>query len=409
MALNDRTRKILAVLLFVASVFGIGWALYFTFFRAPAAPAPTPETPVPTAVTPGTFPAGGTATPRITTNIPPAGLSGASAVAAGGPTLTTELTQAPVANVALSGSGNAVNYYDATDGRFYAINAAGNVQKLSDQVFPQVSSAAWNKSGDKAVLTFPDQSKIVYNFTSQSQVTLPSHWQDVAFSPTTDQIEAKSIALDPGNRWLVTSNADGSNVKAFAALGDKADKVTIAWSPNDQVVAFSDTADPQGSLDRKLILPIGKAGENLKGLTVEGMGFLPKWSPDGSQLLYSVAGDFSNSKPLLWLTGGTPATMDQNRRSLGLNTWADKCAYADAGTVYCAVPRDLPDNAGLQRALYRANPDQLFKVDIQSGRTSLVAAPVTDMAMENLTVSKDGTTLFFTDAVTSKLESMRLK
>ncbi len=409
MALSERTRKILAVLLFSVSIFGIGGALYFTFFRAPTPPAaPAVVSSVaPSGALPSSVPGAPTAAPSPGAGAP---LPTPSPVAAGGPTATTLLTQAPVADTTLNGNGASMNYYDRTDGHFYTIDANGNVQSLSDKSFPQVSSVAWNKTGSKAVLTFPDDSKIVYDFANQKQVTLPSQWQDVSFSPIGDQLEAKDMALDPQNRWLVTSNADGSNVRAIQDLGDNADSVTVSWSPNDQVVAFAKSPSlPQDSLYRQSLVPIGKNNENFQALTVEGLGFQPQWSPGGSQLLYSVSGDFSNGKPLLWITDATPNTMDQNRRSLGLNTWADKCTFASSATLYCAVPTSLPDQAGLQRVLFRTNPDQLYKVDVATGQTSLVAAPQGGVAMENLQVSKDGGTLFFTDASTQQLERIRLK
>ncbi len=402
-------RKILAISLFVLSVFGIGAALYFAFFRSSPTQSlpPAGETIVP--IQGGTFPVGGSAGERPVTNEGEGALPPASTVAQGGITQTTELTTSAVSNIALANNGSSMNYYDPTDGHFYTIDASGAVHKLSDRTFPDVKTAKWNHAGEKAVLEFPDGSNIVYDFQNQTQVTLPAHWEDFAFSPVKDELIAKSMALDPNNRWLVTSNADGSNVRAFQALGENANKVQIAWSPNDQVIAFADTVPSQGSLDRKLIIPIGKNQENFKGLTVEGLGFLPHWSPDGSTLLYSAFGDFSDAKPLLWLVNATPGTMGQNRRSIGLNTWADKCAFADAASLYCAVPTSLPSNAGLQRTLFRHTPDNLYKIDLATGRSSLVAIPTNNAAMEHLTVSKDGANLFFINEGTGKLERLRLK
>lgn len=403
--LSERTKRILLILGFVASVFAIGAALYFTFFRgAPEAPIPPePGIEIPT----GSLPPGGTAGTRPPLSPGEGGLPPASPIAQGGVTQTTELTTVPVGGLSLAG--NNVNYYDPTDSRFYEIGADGQPRRLSERTFPAVNQAAWNTGGSKAVLTFPDQSKIVYDFTNETQVTLPSHWDDVEFSPVKDEIVAKSLAIDPNNRWLVTSNADGSNVRAFQPLGENEDKVQIAWSPNDQVVAFADTAQSQGSLDRKMIIPIGKNQENYKGIIVEGLGFLPNWSPDGTKLLYSASGDYSDSKPLLWVVDATPGTMGANRRSLGLNTWADKCTYGSATTLLCAVPNNLPPNAGLQRVLYRNLPDQLYSVDLASGRSALIAVPETDTTMERLKVAADGRTLFYTNGDTGHLEQIRLK
>ncbi len=410
--MNERAKKILIISIFILSVFGIGFALYYTFFRAapteipptvsPEIPPKTGGVPLPSAVV------GGERGVIPTTTAPT--LPTVSQIARGGATATTTLTTSAISHPSIGSDGTSANYYDPNDGRFYRIDKDGNATRLSDQAFPNVENVSWNNASDKAVLEFPDGANIVYDFQTQKQTTLPAHWEDFEFSPVQDQIAAKSIGLDPNNRWIVLTNADGSNAKTIQALGDNADKVTISWSPNDQVVAFSDTAEAlDGGPDRKMILPIGKNNENMKGLIVEGYGFTPAWSDDGKKLLYSAAGDYSNLKPLLWMTDATPSTMGQNRKSLGLNTWADKCVFSGSSTAYCAVPTSLPPNAGLQRALFKDIPDNLYKVDISTGTVSLVAIPEDGKVIEQPTVSTDGSTLYFRNGQTGQLEFFRLK
>ncbi len=408
--MSERTKRILVVVGFIASVFGIGAALYFVFFKAAVPPATV--NPDGTTAS-GSLPSSGTAGPRVIT--PPAGtvtsgtkLPPAATVANGGRTVTTAITQGAVSFPTLGGDGKTMNFYNPADKKFYTVDKDGNLVLLSDKEFPSVENAEWNKDSDKAVLEFPDGSNVVYDFTEERQVTLPKHWEDFQFSPVSDEIEAKSMGIDPNNRWLVTTNDDGSNVKAFQALGENESKVTISWSPNDQVIAFSDTADSMG-VDRKMILPVGMKGENFRGLTVEGLGFLSLWTPNGKQLLYSVSGDYSFNKPLLWLVDASPSTMGENRHSLGVNTWADKCTFATSTTAYCAVPQNLPENAGLQRGLYVDYPDSVYKLDTTSSRVTLVAVPSEDTTMENLSVSEDGATLYFTGRDDGTLRTMRLK
>ncbi len=158
-----------------------------------------------------------------------------------------------------------------------------------------------------------------------------------------------------------------------------------------------------------MIFPVGKNQENFKGLIIEGFGFQSNWSPTGKDLLYSASGSYSNNKPLLWIVDGTSATMGENRRSLGLNTWAEKCTWSSAKTMYCAVPTNLPPNAGLQPALYDDLPDTLYQVDVTTGKSSLVAIPENGQTMSNLFVSKDQSKLYFTDAETGTLELIKLK
>ncbi len=410
--MNERTKKLLLVGGFILSVFVIAFVLYYLFFRPSAPPQPASVEP-PSQATTGTLPASITGQiERIKEEQEGTGGTGlkpADLVAKGGVTQTTQLTTAAIYNPTIGNDGESINYYSAADGRFYKVNARGEVAALSDAQFTQAQSVEWNKDSKKAVIEFPDGTNLVYDFDSKKQVTLPKHWEDFDFSPVTDELIAKSLALDPNNRSLVISSDDGSRVQSIQALGTNEDKVKVSWSPNDQVVAFADTAPAlEGGLDRKVIYPVGKNQENFKGLVVEGLNFDSLWSPSGKQLLYSVTGDYSNNKPLLWIVDATSATMGENRASLGLNTWVDKCAWSSGSTIYCAVPIDLPPNAGLRRSLYADKNDALYKIDLTTGRSNLVAIPAQATPINSLTISKDESLAYFTNKA-GKLELIHLK
>ncbi len=405
--MSERTKKLLLVGGFILSVFLIAFVLYKLFFKGIV-----PEASVePTVEAPGELPTSGEGAPGVTTEEPTGttGLQEADEVAHGGLTQTVELTTGAVYNAVLSGDGSSINYYNASDGRFYTINADGEVVALSDKQFPEAENVEWNKDSEKALIEFPDGSNIIYDFSAEKQVTLPNHWEDFDFSPTSDEIIGKSVALDESNRFLVIASDDGSQVQAIAELGENEDKVDINWSPNDQVVAFANTASSSSSgVDRHVIYPVGKNQENYKGLVVEGLNFDSLWSPNGKQLLYSVAGDYSDNKPLLWIVDATASTMGDNRSSLGLNTWVDKCSWSSASTVYCAVPIDLPANAGLQRSLYQDLPDALYKLDLTSNSARLIAIPEEETSMSDLWVSDDESMLYFTNT-SGQLELLKLK
>lgn len=408
--MTERTKKILLVGGFVISVFVIAFILYALFFQ-PAPPEPTVEEGG--EETTGQLPSAGGAVPggqeAVEGEGGVGGLEEADEVARGGLTQTTELTTGSVYNVVLGADGNSMNYYNASDGRFYTIDEDGNVVALSNAQFPDAENVEWNKDSNKALIEFPDGSNIIYNFDTEKQVTLPAHWEDFDFSPVSDEVIAKSIALDPNNRWLVVTSDDGSKTTSIQALGENEDKVDVNWSPNDQVVAFADTSDAiQGGVDRNVIYPVGKNQENYKGLVVEGLMFDSLWSPNGRQLLYSVAGSYSDNKPLLWIVDATSSTMGDNRHSLGLNTWVDKCTWSSSSTIYCAVPLELPANAGLGRSIYDNEPDALYKFDLSAGTSTLVAIPAEETAMNNLQVSDDGSILYFINS-SGQLELMRLK
>lgn len=415
--MQEQQKRILSIILFIGSAVAIGFVMYIVFFGGGEKLTPTKQPTTGEQPGTGTLPSSKEGVPgqAITPSVQGGGaLPKASPIASGGVTQTTALTTGPVENITISSDGNGVNFYNKSDGRFYTIDANGKIVKLSDQTFPEVEKVAWNQNAEKAVLTFPDESKIVYDFANETQVTIPKHWDDVEFSPTSDQLIAKSLAMDPNNRWLVIASDTGSNVVPIQALGENGDKVQVNWSPNDQVVAFADTssvngADLEAGFDARMIYPVGKNQENFHGLLVEGFGFKSAWSPDGKTILYSVYSDYSQGKPLLWVVDGTSASMGDKRHSIGLNTWVDKCAWASGTIIYCAVPQNLPDNAGLQPTLYADLPDVLYKVDLTTNKLFIVAIPDTDTTMKNLSVSKDGSFLYYTDASTNQLKLIRLK
>ncbi|MDD5555036.1 MAG: hypothetical protein PHU57_05485, partial [Patescibacteria group bacterium] len=210
----------------------------------------------------------------------------------------------------------------------------------------------------------------------------------------------------PGNRWLAITNEDGSKTTAIEAIGEKDETVYPSWSPNNQVIAmYTEGAD----FDRQEVFFVGLNQENFKSTIVEGRGFQPQWSPKGDQLLYSVYSSGNDLKPMLWLVGAQGDSIGAGRKSLGLETWANKCAFASDTDLYCAVPRDLETGAGLFPELAENTPDRLYQIDIATGLKKLVAIPDGDYNMSDLIISEDGSELYFTDKTTQRINKINLK
>ncbi|MDA1038433.1 MAG: hypothetical protein O2877_01965 [bacterium] len=406
--MSPRIKKILVAIGFTVIVIILASAVYIVFFRVSPGVQEFIE------VEEGTegLPSAGDGGPRVVTPPTPSGgieLPRVSEIAVGGLTEVTTLTTSAVTAPTLS-TGNTIAFFDETDSRFYRITADGEIKRISDQRFAGLSDTTWNKDGNKAVLEFPDGANIIYDFDSATQVTLPSHWDDFEFSPRADQVISKSIGIDPNNRSLVITNADGTNTRSIANLGKNASKVELSWSPNDQVVGFSDTGPTlTGEFGRRMMIPIGKKDENFKGLVVEGFNFKSSWSPQGDTVVYSTVGSANDYRPGLWATDGRPNTLGDNRRNLGINTWIEKCTFADNSTLYCAVPKQLPANSGLQPAIADDIADDIFRININTGQSELVAVPETPVSIEQMIVSEDGDSLFFMNADSGLLQQIRLK
>jgi len=417
--MSERTKKIILIILFSTVVVGAGVVIYYLFFRPPVTPTPVA---IPENVIPG-LPTAGTGAPQPGAGvIPTTPEGGVLPVAPGGgavptvptaapyqapgaqpPAKTFALTQQPVQAISVSQSGTGVRTYNPQDGKFYRVTDDGAMIPLSDNVFYSVSNVTWANRTDKAVLEYPDGSKTLYDFNNDKQVTLPKYWEDFNFSPQDNQIAAKSIGNNETSRFLVISNPDGTNARPVADLGENWDKVHTSWSPNNQVIGYSFTGDPIG-MDRQSVLLIGKNQENYKDLVVEGRGFIPKWSPSGNNLLYSVYSTENDYKPMLWVSGAVGDAINAHRQNIGIQTWADKCAWQTEQVLICAVPDQIPSGAALQReALMGNTADSIVRVDLSSGTRVNLGHPTGNPTVNQMSLSADGQYAYYTDRSTGNL------
>lgn len=402
--MNSRTRIILLSIGFLAVVAALVYGIVNILFKAPS--ITTVETPTEQA-NQGNLPNAQTGQGNVVTT--PAetqqpGTLTPSPVASGGVTSITILTSSTIN--AATADGNNVSYFDPADGRFYMIDSNGNASALSSASFKGAQSVVISDNAKAAAVEFPDGSNIVYDFTTQTQTTLPSHWEDFDFSPDSQELGTKSVGVDPNNRSLLITSTDGSKTTAIAPLGENQDKVSINWSPNGAFIGFSETGSVQSGFGRRQIFLIGSDGSEQGAVIVEGGNFEPKWDLTGDNILYSVAYASNNNRPSLWYTNAT-GTVGKTRKLLPVETWVDKCTFYDNTTIYCAVPRELVSESGFDHNLVTAS-DDVYRIDLSSGTSTLVATPSFDIQMSNLIVSSDKSMLYFTDSG-GRLSTIRLR
>lgn len=403
--LDERTKRILLIAGFGVTVIALGFLIWFIFFRAEKA-APTAEEERVTLPESGALPGRREAEKRAVA--PGAVALPVSRIAAGGITETEVLNISGSVAPTIGADGKSAAFLNANDGRFYRIGPDGRVVQMSDKQFFNVEKVHWTPDKNKTIMEFPDGSNVYFDFNQQKQVTLPKHWQDFDFGKTGGDMAALSMGNSPENRWLITSNPDGSGARAIEALGNNADKVTVSYAPNNQTIAFSNTGEPPGG-ERQSVLLVGKNGENLPALIVDGAGFQPKWTPSGKQLLYSTYHSNDSWKPRIWIANGEGDAIGTGKKDLGLNTWAEKCTFADDSTLYCAVPDTLDEGAGMAPETAKFTPDTLYKIDVRTGSKSIVGKPTGNFSISNLSVDGDNANLIFTDQTTGALHKMRLR
>ncbi|MBU1180339.1 hypothetical protein KJ885_05325 [Patescibacteria group bacterium] len=403
MFFNLSFRKILLIGGFVILVVGLGFGIYFTFFKAPAEEAP--EIVAPTVPT-GVLPTSGLAKPAVPSEAAPEavpGLPTAKTIA------TADITLTAAGSATLSSDGSAMQYYDSASGLFYKVDASGALTPLSNKQFFQVQNATWSGDKNKAVLEYPDGSNIVYDFSTDKQATLPKHWEDFEFSSDNKKIISKSMGADSNNRWLVISDTDGTNTKIVSALGNNADKVQVEWSPGGQVVGFSRTGDPTTEFGTQEIYLIGQNQENFKSLKVQGLSFEAKWAEEGDRILYSVTDPNNNYKPTLWVTDASGDNVGSNSVKINLDTWSNKCVILSGYKAYCAVPKTLDDGAGLEPSVADASDDVFYLIDLETGVSTFVGEPESDYSVDKISVTNDENIIYFTDKATGALHQMIIK
>jgi len=406
-------KNLILAILFILVVIIIGFLLYTLFFKPTGQPISTEPDPTATG-TPAGFPTAGeggvqivstsTTKDRLSGGVEP--LEPISDVANGGLTKTKRITKNSVIEPTLSGTGNALQYYDKSDGKFYRINNEGELELMSNKTFYNVQDVTWSPVKNKAILEYPDGSNIVYDFDTKQQITLPKHWEDFDFSPEGNQIVMKSMGLDPNNRWLAVSNLDGSKSRPIEPIGLMDETIYSSWSPNKQSIAmYTEGID----FDRQEVYFVGLNDENFKSTVIEGRGFQSQWAPSGKQLLYSVYSSKNDLKPMLWLVNAQGEEIGTGRHSLGVETWAEKCTYANESEVYCAVPKDLPEGAGLFPEMAENTSDTLYMIDTQTGFRKIIATPDGEFNMSNLIISDNGYNLYFTDNNDKRIYQIKLK
>ncbi len=426
-------KQILLIIVFIVAIVVLAAVLYFLFFKEAVTPVAPIEIEVPT--TPARLPVTEEEWDKMTVEerqgkgLPtlewketveetavepieeiPEETMEISEVAEGGLTWISPVSDRSVKNATLASDGVSNLYYDLGSGHFYKIDNLGNEELLTEQVFYNVENVNWSPNKDQAILEYPDGFKIMYDFKKDKQYTLPKNWEKFSWNSGGEKIAFKSMSDYSENVWLALANPDGTQATPIEHMGDNADKVTVSYSPNNQVIAFSATGQPRGTWEQEILL-IGKNGENFKSLVIDGRGFQPTWSPQGDKIVYSVYSAKSNYQPRLYLVDAQGDEIGNDKIDLGLTTWANKCAFDKNGSyLYCAVPQELPEGAGLVEELGKNATDDFYKIDAETGEiTFLAEGAMGGYNVKSMYLSDDGSYLYFVDAGTEKLKSIKLK
>jgi hypothetical protein len=405
------------VALFFGVVFGAGYALYYLFFKPAVPEVVTPTEPgqiqqltggaqgVPTGTVTPVTPVTPSMPTLPVTKIQAEQVTPIDTVAAGRVTKVYDMSFTKAESISLDSADN-LRSYDPDSGKFTRLNADGEMEQLGMKVFKNVDNVSWSGATDEAILEFPDGTNVLYNFQTDKQITLPKDWTDFKFSGDSGKIAFKDMNADRDKRWLAIANPDGSGQKYLEPLGSKAADFHVNWSPDGTVVADYQSGKTG---DTSSMFFVGQNGENFRSIDLNGYGVSSKWTPDSSKLLYSASNSNTSNKPELYIVDASGDSIGYNHNSLNLNTWADKCTFSDAETVYCAVPKEMPDGANLMPSIADNTADYIYKVNVRTGVKSFVAEPEYGFSIKDLTVASDESNIYFTDKQNGTLHTIKLQ
>lgn len=333
-------------------------------------------------------------------------------VANGGQTAVLPLFESAMIGPELNNTGNGVIFYNPADNHFYTILESGEKVLLSSKEFFGVQNVYWSNDKNKAIIEYPDGSKILFDFSNNSQITLSSSIVEPSFNDN-NSVAYKRITENSADNWLVVSKTDGTETVLVESLGDNGDMVEVNWSPTNEVVALY--AKPIGN-DESEVYFIGLKGENFKSLTVAGTNFKGLWSPSGARLVYHGVSSINNFNPNLYVVDADGDTIGAHKFSLGLSTWVDKCVFESETILYCAVPKSLIEGAGLYPDEIEVNKlieDLIYRIDLSTGLKELVAEPLDENGnnfnVARLYLSNNKDFLYFWNKLDSKVYALRLK
>ena len=234
---------------------------------------------------------------------------------------------------------------DGNGGIHLLMNPDGSTRLANDNSERSIGSLSWSQDGQTIAASFFDRDgdQEIYGI-----LIVNSDNFDVTRFINTTGMPMDDLSLSPDSRYIAFSSYDESHNGAVFAIdlvdfkmtrltGGNLGRVSLAWSPDGQRIAFNSYVD--GNSD---IYEMIANGTGMTKLTSDGSDVLvakPAWSPDGQRI------SFSNSEDIYVMDADGSAvirlTVDSPARSLiwspdgrRIAFFAHHHRYVDANDIY---------------------------------------------------------------------------
>lgn len=332
-----------------------------------------------------------------------------------------KLSQNPVAGYTAStvASSTLVRYQERETGRVFEIDMSipSARTRITNTTIPRVRETFFGPNAGSLILRYLNSDNVIETYfanipkaTSTEDlrsgaelkgVFLPENIMSVTLSPSTGRM---FTLANFGNSALGTvSDLDGG--KKSQIFDSPFTEWLPSWTSEKTILLAT---KPSASAAGYAYALDAKSG-TLQKVYGGTAGLTALLSPDGAKLLLSEDSDGG-------LTLKTYRLTNRSLNDTGLKTMTDKCVWASAVTVYCAVPNNIPViDIGYPDAWYLgvvSFTDSLWKIDTETLSTDQVSQ-ISQVARENidavnLGLDKNGDYLFFVNKRDSSLWALKL-
>ena len=302
-------------------------------------------------------------------------------------------------------------YYNEDDGELYMSDLDGSNQRaITSANFKDVWDVKWSANKDKAIITFStdgkDKQYAYFDLNTQDFVKYDKKYQGVTLAPNGDKIAYLYRDEEKGLSNISVADLDTQNYTKLLAYPDP--NVNIDWFENDYV-SFTPT---NTGFEEGKVGVASKDGESLRMIVGEKYGVSTKYSPDGSQFIFTQA-DAKNPRVLNLNVIDSQGL--SNAQYLGVDTLTEKCAWGyDNKTVFCGVPDFYVGSFIMPNDYFNGNfvtTDSFYKINTETKSAELISSAAelgADYDVYDPSLSSDGKVFYFTDRKDNQLHALTI-
>lgn len=324
-----------------------------------------------------------------------------------------ELSNKPVAGsvVWTTGSTSIVRFTEKATGNVYEARSDSlPINRLTNDTLPKIMRAFWLPDGTGFLAQTADDSELIDTSFIKLKLTSSSTSENTTpYEPVISKLPTgiEELSVSPDSKKVFYYTADVAT-SGYTANPDGTNKTQVfsnyltEWIPNwfsTNSILISSKASSESPSNGYVLNPSSKTlSPAYNGIF--GGSALPR--SDGKYILVSSGGDDVDT----WLDNVVSATTTR----LGIHTLSEKCAWdpADLKFIYCAVPKSLGDNVpdNWYQGITQTD-DLIYKINVFDNYKYLLM-DLSDQSkqkidVENISVSKDGNFLIFTNKIDQSL------